>query len=66
LRLLRYHQLAPVKGITYTRERLRQLELAGKFPKRLKLGSTQRSGQCAWVEHEIDAYIAERMAARDE
>ena len=49
------------KGITYSKPHLWRLEKAGKFPKRVPLGP----GRYAYVESEIDAYIAALIAARD-
>ena len=48
-------------------ERIRQLEKIGQFPRRFKL--TPESGQqgaVGWLESEIDGWIRERVAARDE
>lgn len=39
-----------------------RLEKEGKFPKRVTITETR----VAWVESEIDAWIAEKIAARDE
>ena len=61
MRLLDYEGLR-VKGFSYTRTHIWRLVKAGRFPKPVKLGDGARN---AWVEEEIDALIAERMAARD-
>ncbi|MBW2631261.1 MAG: AlpA family transcriptional regulator [Deltaproteobacteria bacterium] len=37
-----------------------RLEKAGRFPKRLQLGGNS----VGWIEEEIEAWLAERMAAR--
>jgi prophage regulatory protein len=63
MRFVRYADLAPLKGIHFSREHLRRLEAAGRFPKRVKLADGGE--HFAWVEAELDAYIAERMAARE-
>ncbi|MDP6270253.1 MAG: AlpA family phage regulatory protein [Alphaproteobacteria bacterium] len=39
-----------------------RLERAGKFPRRVHLGANR----VAWVEAEIDDWIAERLAAREQ
>lgn len=39
-----------------------RMERAGKFPKRLRLGGNS----CGWLQSEVDGWIAERAAARDE
>ena len=48
-------------------ERIRQLENAGLFPKRFKLtpGSGQ-NGAVGWLASEIEAWMRERAATRDE
>ena len=38
-----------------------RLEKAGRFPKRLQLGGNS----VGWLEEEIDAWLAERVAARN-
>ena len=59
-RLIPYSALAD-KCIYYSKPQLWRLEKAGKFPKRVKLGS-YRYG---WIESEIDHYIAQKIAERD-
>ena len=61
IRLITYAQLCPEKGIRYTRRHLRDLILGGRFPKPVHL-STAR---IAWIESEIDAWLAEKIAKRD-
>ena len=63
MRMLIFQQLNAEKGIPYSRVHIQRLEDAGKFPKRVKLGDGPRS-RCAWSEQEIDAWLAEKMAAR--
>ena len=48
-------------------ERIRQLEKIGQFPRRFKLtlGSGQQ-GAVGWLADEIDNWIRERVATRDE
>jgi prophage regulatory protein len=62
MKLLAYDDLRPEKGITYSKIQLWRLEKLGEFPKRVPLGR-MRYG---WAEHEIDAWIAARIRARDE
>lgn len=57
--LIAYEGLGP-KGIAYSKVQLWRLERAGKFPQRVRL-SAQR---VAWIESEIDQWIAARIAAR--
>lgn len=59
-RLIPYAALA-AKCITYSKPHLWRLEKAGNFPKRVSIGP----GRYAYVEAEIDAYLAEKVAERD-
>lgn len=56
--LLPYQKLR-AKGIPYTREHLRRLIEAGKFPAPVVLSETAsgRHARIAWVESEVDAWI---------
>lgn len=49
------------KGINYSAVQLWRLCKEGKFPKPIKLGEARN----AWVESEIDDFIARKVAARD-
>lgn len=51
----------PAKGIRLSNSQRWRNERAGKFPRRVRI-SDNRIG---YVEAEIDAYIASRIAARD-
>lgn len=48
------------RGIDYSNVHLLRLEAEGKFPKRLYLSPAR----VAWVENEIDDYLARCIAAR--
>jgi prophage regulatory protein len=61
MRLLSYDDLKTLKGIPYSKVQLWRLEKLNKFPKRVTMGSARHG----WAEHELDAWIAERIAARD-
>jgi prophage regulatory protein len=50
------------KGLKYSAAHRWRLIKAEKFPKPIKLG---QGGRLAWIEEEIDRYIAERIAERD-
>jgi prophage regulatory protein len=63
MRLLPFEDLKRKKGIPYARAHIWRLEREGKFPKHLRLG---KGGRNAWVEDEIDAYVAKLIAERDE
>lgn len=60
MRLVRYPDLR-AKGLCWSRMHLNRLEKAGKFPKRIQLGT----GTVVWLEAEIDAWLEARIAARD-
>jgi prophage regulatory protein len=57
--LIPYEALAD-KGISLSKVQLWRNERAGKFPRRVVI-SHQR---IAWVETEVDAFVAARIAAR--
>ena len=59
-KLLTFNELKSVKGIPFTRRHIDRLEDNGEFPVRVAIGQHR----VAWVESEIDAHIAERLAAR--
>jgi prophage regulatory protein len=59
MKILSYDDLK-ARGISYSKVHLWRLERAQKFPKRVAL-SQSRHG---WLETEIDAWIATRVAAR--
>jgi prophage regulatory protein len=59
VKMLRYEDLR-ARGIPFSATHIHYLVKRGQFPRPIKLGySTKR-----WVESEIDAWIAERAAAR--
>jgi predicted DNA-binding transcriptional regulator AlpA len=60
LRFVRYKDLK-MKGIMWTRVHVDRLEKDSKFPKRVHLGPAT----IAWVESEIDAFVACKIAERD-
>jgi prophage regulatory protein len=49
------------KGIKYSKPQLWRLVKAKKFPAPIKIGEARS----AWVESEIDAWIAAKIAERD-
>ena len=59
-RLIAYETLKD-RCITYSKPHLWRLERADKFPKRVPIGA----GRYAYVEAEVDEWIAARIAARD-
>jgi prophage regulatory protein len=62
LRLVSYPQLKS-RGIPYSRSHLRRLEASGQFPRHVTLGEGL-GALIAWPEHEVDGWIAEKMARR--
>jgi prophage regulatory protein len=62
LRLLSYRDLK-LRGIPYSRSHLRRLEATGHFPQHITLGEGL-GALIAWAEHEVDQWIAERIARR--
>jgi prophage regulatory protein len=60
VRLLDHHGLEE-KGIRYSKVQLWRLVKAGSFPRPIRLGAARN----AWVETEVDAWIAGRIAERD-
>jgi prophage regulatory protein len=59
MKFLRYADLKS-KGVTFTRVHLNRLEAAGQFPRKVPLGANT----VAWIEAEVDDWIAERIARR--
>ena len=47
--------------VVYSIQHITRLEQAGKFPKRIRLGENR----VAWLETEIDNWIASKVATRD-
>ena len=60
MKIVRFDDL-PSKGVIYSRPHLWRLIKAGRFPKPIKGLSSEN----AWLESDIDAYIAALVAARD-
>ena len=47
------------RRVGYRRKRIRQLELAGKFPRRIPMSARRN----LWIESEIDHWIRDHIAA---
>ena len=60
MRVLSFSELRERKGIVWSRPHIHRLINKGKFPRPVKLGE----GTAAWVEQEIDDWLAERAAER--
>lgn len=61
MRVLQFPKLKADKGIPYSRMHVDRLEKAGQFPRRIKLGANS----VAWIEEEVDAWLAEKAAERE-
>ena len=61
--LLSYADLKK-RGVPYTETHLHRLMKAGTFPEPVKLGQARNSRK-AWLEQEIDDWMAARIAKRD-
>jgi prophage regulatory protein len=55
------YQGLKARGIDYSRSHLWRLEAAGRFPKRVHVGS----GRVSWIEQEIDEYLLGLAVARN-
>lgn len=61
-RLIDFKELKPKKGISYCRDHLRRKSNAGEFPRPVAISPRR----IAWIEEEIDAWIAAKIAGRGE
>jgi prophage regulatory protein len=61
MRLLSYQELKTEKGIRWSRQWLRKLGVAKKFPLPVQIGEAS----VGFVEDEIDDWIADRIKRRD-
>jgi prophage regulatory protein len=61
MKLLSFPELKTEKGIRFSRQWLAKLVKAGQFPAPVKLGEATNG----YVEAEVDAWIADRINARD-
>ena len=57
--ILRLPQVEALTGLR--RERIRQLEVIGKFPARIKITSTTQQGAIGWPASEIDQWVRDRI-----
>ncbi len=60
MKVLSYKDLGPRKGICWTRQHIDREEKEGRFPQRVRLGGNT----IAWVDEELDAWLAQRAAER--
>ena len=59
-RILRWREVAPIIGCS--RMTIARVEKAGTFPQRIRIGN----GSVGWLEHEVENWLAQRMAVRVE
>ena len=59
-RILRWRDVAPIIGCS--RMTIARMEKAGTFPQRIRIGN----GSVGWLEHEVEQWLADRMANRVE
>jgi prophage regulatory protein len=60
-RYLRYRDLKPIKGITFSRQHIRRLQKALKFPLSVPVGDNTE----VYIDEELDQWMADRIAERD-
>ena len=60
-RYLRYRDLKPLKGIAFSRQHIKRLQKDLKFPLSVSFGDNTE----VFLEHEIDQWVADRIAERD-
>jgi predicted DNA-binding transcriptional regulator AlpA len=61
VRLIAFKELGPVKGINFSDNWIRHLIEIGKFPKPIWTSPRRK----AWIDAELDRYIADLAAQRD-
>ena len=59
MRLLSKKQVREI--VLYSPAHIARLEAVGKFPKRVRVGQ----GRVGWLEHEVQDWLAQRIAERD-
>lgn len=50
--------------VLYSPQHIQRLEIAGRFPKRVRLGNGPRS-RVGWIEQEVLDWLQERIDLRD-
>jgi prophage regulatory protein len=60
-KLVSKKELKSVYGVPYSFAHIARLEVAGQFPRRVRLGACR----VAWVADEVQTWIDERVARRD-
>jgi prophage regulatory protein len=62
MRVITYARLGPEKGIDYSRDHLRRKCAKDEFPKPIPISDKR----IAWIEAEVDAWLAAKRQARDD
>jgi predicted DNA-binding transcriptional regulator AlpA len=62
--------LSPAKGeekVAFSVRHMKRMAAEGKFPRPVRLteGGENQHGRIGWVESELDAWLAARLAERD-
>ena len=60
MKILRWRQVAPIVGCS--RMTIARMEKTGAFPLRIRIGN----GSVGWLQSEVEAWLAQRMAVRVE
>jgi len=60
MKILRWREIAPIVGCS--RMTIARMEKAGTFPQRIRIGN----GSVGWLKHEVEEWLAQRMAVRVE
>jgi len=60
-KLVSKKELKYVYGVPYSFQHIALLEIAGQFPKRVRLGACR----VAWLSEEVQSWIDERVATRN-
>ena len=60
MKILRWREIAPIVGCS--RMTIARMEKAGTFPQRIRIGN----GSVGWLKHEVENWLAQRMAVRVE
>ena len=60
MKIMRWREVAPIIGCSLMT--IARMEKAGTFPQRIRIGN----GSVGWLEHEVEAWLAGRMANRVE
>ena len=60
MKILRWREVAPIVGCS--RMTIARMEKTGTFPLRIRIGN----GSVGWLKHEVENWLAQRMAVRVE